>query len=340
MKGEILLNGINFQKMILHVLDSSVGIPVLSEKEHPYNVDIMEFITTHIEKAFNDINAKKASFGIGDSLVKNIVLTVSENKDKFVEKTMELASFMYSIMAENTAIPPCDLICALFTMNGEMYLGFFIFNYKSSYIHYVNESMEGRVNTIIKQKAALPGEKADEFIIISLKDYSILLKEKKYEINGEKQFFISRFILNLEPELSEKEKVDIVNKVSKKIIKDYYEDDISKMAEIKNAIVESIEDTNSIDIDQVKSKVFRNNMELQRIYDEEIVKRGLTEKVIEVSENLEKKVPKTQKLVTDNGIEIKIPVSYLTTNDNVEFINNPDGTVSILLKNIKTVQGK
>lgn len=342
MKGEIQLNEVNIHKMILHVLDNSVGIPVLSEKEHPYNMDIIAFITTHIEKAFNDINAKKASFGIGDSLVKNIVLAVSENKDIFVEKTIEFANFMFNIMVENTTIPPCDLICTLFTMDDEMYLGFFIFNYKSSYIHYVDESTEGRVNTIIKQKTALPGDnqKADEFIIISLQDYSILLKEKKYEINGEKEFYISKLMLNSEPELSDKEKVDIVNKVSKKIVKDYYEDDISKIAEIKNAIVESIEDTNSIDINYVKTKVFQNNIDLQNIYDEEIVKRGLTEKVIEVSENLEKKVPKTQKLVTDNGIEIKIPVSYLTTSENVEFINNPDGTISILLKNIKELQGK
>ena len=53
------MNGINIEKMILHILDSSIGMPVLSEKEHPYSGDIMEFMTTHIEKIFNDINIKK-----------------------------------------------------------------------------------------------------------------------------------------------------------------------------------------------------------------------------------------------------------------------------------------
>lgn len=336
------MNVINIEKLILHVLDNSIGIPVFSEKEHPFNMEIIEFISTHIEKAFNDVNVKKASFGVGSNLLKDISLAILEDKNKFIEKTIEFANLIYNIMAENTTIPPCDLICSLFSIGGKMHLGFFIFNYKSSYIHYVDESTDGRVNTIIKQKTALPGEnqKVDEFIIVNLEDHSIILKEKKYEINGEKEFYISRLILNLEPVLSEKEKVDIVNKVSRKIIKDYYDDDISKMAEMKEAIAESVENTSSIDIDHVKSKVFENNIELQNIYDEEIAKRGLKERVIEVSENLEKKVPRTQKLVTDNGIEIKIPVSYLTSNDNVEFINNPDGTVSILLKNIKELQGK
>ena len=333
---------INIEKMILHVLDNSVGIPVFSEKEHPFNGDIIEFISTHIEKAFSDIDIRKATFSTGENPVKSLSIAIQEDRDNFIEKTIEFAQLLYSIMAENTTIPPCDLICSIFTREGIKYLGFFIFNYKSSYIHYVDESQGNRVNTVIKQRTTLPNEnqKIDEFIIINLEDLSILLKEKKYEINGEKDYYISRYILNLKPILSDKEKIDIVNKVTKKVIKEYYDNDIEKLAEMKNAIVESIEDTSAIDIEHVKSKVFKNNIELHNKYDEEIAKRGLTEKVIPVSENLEKKVQKTQKLITDNGIEIKIPVSYLTESNNVEFINNPDGTISILLKNIKELQGK
>ena len=336
------MNGINIEKMILHILDSSVGMPVLSEKEHPYRGDIMEFITTHIEKIFNDINIKKASFDGQQNTVKNLCLAISEDSSNFVEKTKEFTQLMYNIMAENATIPPCDLICSLFHRDGEKYLGFFILNYKPSYIHYVDESENRRINTVIKQQTTLPNEnqKIDECIIINLKDYSILLKEQKYEIDGEKEFYISKYLLKSDSILSDKEKIDIVNKVSKKIIKDYYEDDIKKMAEIKNALVESVEDSGSIDIEHVKSKAFKNNLELQNIYEEEIEKKGLTEKIIEVNEKLDKKLPRIQKLVTDDGIEIKVPTSYLTNGNKIEFLNNPDGTISILLKNIKDIKGK
>ncbi|HBC96700.1 MAG TPA: hypothetical protein DC034_07910 [Clostridium sp.] len=66
----------------------------------------------------------------------------------------------------------------------------------------------------------------------------------------------------------------------------------------------------------------------------------MAEKIIEVDENLDKKIPRTQKLVTDDGIEIKIPTSYLTNGNKIEFLNNPDGTISILLKNIRDIHGK
>lgn len=336
------MNGIKIEKMILHILDNSVGMPVLSEKEHPYSEDIMEFMTTHIEKTFNDINIKKASFNTQENTVKNLCIAVSEDSSSFVEKTKEFAQLMYNIMVENTTIPPCDLICSLFHRDGEKYLGFFILNYKPSYIHYVDESESIRINTVIKQQTTLPNEnqKIDECIIVNLNDYSILLKEQKYEIDGEKEFYISKYLLKSDSILSDKEKIDIVNKVSKKIIKDYYENDIKKMAEVKSALVESVEDSGSIDIEHVKSKAFKNNYELQNVYEEEMEKRGLTEKIIEVNENLDKKLPRTQKLVTDDGIEIKVPTSYLTDGNKIEFLNNPDGTISILLKNIRDIQGK
>lgn len=337
-----MINEINIEKIVLHILDPSIGLPVLSEEEHPYNGEIIEFIKTHIERIFNDINIKKSFFHDENNQVKNLCIDISNESDLFIEKTKEFSGMMYNLLAQNVSIPPCDLICSLFKGDGKKYLGFFIFNYKTSYIHYVEELETGRLNTVVKQSTTLPNinQTIDEFFIIDLEDYSILLKEKKYEINEEKEYYLSKYLLKSVDMLSDKAKVDIVNKVSKKIVKDYYEDDVTKLAEIKSAMVESVEKTESIDVDHIKTKVFKNNLDIQRIYDEEIQKKGLVDKTIEVNENLSKKIPKTQKLVMDNGIEIKVPIEYLTGIDQVEFLNNPDGTISVLLKNIRNIKGK
>ena len=36
----------------------------------------------------------------------------------------------------------------------------------------------------------------------------------------------------------------------------------------------------------------------------------------------------------------KVPTSYLTNGNKIEFLNNPDGTISILIINIRDIQGK
>lgn len=47
-----------------------------------------------------------------------------------------------------------------------------------------------------------------------------------------------------------------------------------------------------------------------------------------------------QKLKTDSGIEINFPAHFYGNPDVMEFINNPDGTISILIKNIGKVVNK
>ena len=62
----------------------------------------------------------------------------------------------------------------------------------------------------------------------------------------------------------------------------------------------------------------------------------------EVTPQNETTVRKYQKqcLYTDTGIEIKIPMERYKDSNSVEFITNPDGTVSVLIKNIEHLAAK
>lgn len=335
-------SNIIIKKLIVHVLDASVGTPVLSDLEYALDPDIEEYIEKHIFKLFKDIDLKKVYFENSDNEVKKNCLGLKQGENDFVVVSKNIASIIYRFMNENPDIPSADLVLALFKLDNVDHIGIFKFNYKESYIHFLQEGEDGRIINIIKQRTALPSptQKIDEGIIINMDDFSILLKEKKYEIDGEKQLYLSRKILQSTEVLSDKEKIDIINKASKKVVKKYCNDDVTKIAEIKNAIAESVEDCNIINIEEVGDKVFAGNPEMQKIYTEEIEKRGLKEKSVNVSENLEKRVMKKQRLVTNDGIEIKLPASLLSRQDKVEFISNIDGTISIILKNISEIEDK
>ncbi|MCT4563144.1 MAG: nucleoid-associated protein [Maledivibacter sp.] len=335
-------SNIIIKKLIVHVLDASVGTPVLSDLEYDLDPEINEYIETHIIKLFKDIDLKKVYFENNDNEVRMDCLSLKKGEKDFVKVSKDIASMLYRLMNQNPDIPSADLIVVLFKLDNIDHIGIFKFNYKESYIHFLREDENGRIINIIKQRTALPSmtQKIDEGIIINIHDFSILLKEKKYEIDGEKQFYLSRKILHSTEVLSDKEKIDIINKASKKVVKKYCNDDVTKIAQIKNAIAESVEESNTINVEEVSDKVFADNPEMQKIYTEEIEKRGLKEKSININENLEKRVMKKQRLVTNDGIEIKLPSSLLSRRDKVEFISNIDGTISILLKNITEIEDK
>ena len=46
------------------------------------------------------------------------------------------------------------------------------------------------------------------------------------------------------------------------------------------------------------------------------------------------KTGRNHKIKTDTGIEITFPADLFQNTEYIEFINNPDGTISIELKNI------
>lgn len=337
-----MIEEVNINKLVLHILDNTLGMTILSESEHPHDSDINDFIKAHIEKVFKDVLIKNACFENDESEIKVLCERVKADKENFLDVSKILADKLYDILIKNINIPSCDLVCSLFDGDGKSFLGLFILNYKISYIHHVEESGDGRTNKVIKQITTLPNtsQSIDEFIIIDLDNYNILLKEKKHDIDGIKEHYLSKYFLKSQTILSDKEKVDIINKTSKKMINDFYDGDVKKMADVKKAITESIEESNNIDIEHIKKKTFNDNLELQQIYSEELEAKGVSEKHIPINENVIKKIPKMQRLVTEDGIELKIPISYLSTEEKVEFINNPDGTISILLKNIRDIQDK
>ena len=59
----------------------------------------------------------------------------------------------------------------------------------------------------------------------------------------------------------------------------------------------------------------------------------------EVKPQSEKTTKKFEKqfLKTDTGIEINIPMEQYRDINQVEFITNPDGTISVLIKNINKI---
>ena len=106
------------------------------------------------------------------------------------------------------------------------------------------------------------------------------------------------------------------------------------MASVKEAVYDSIEETGTIDNEQIAEQVFKENVSAKLAYQEEVNESKFVDKTPPVRESREiseKKFGK-QKLKMDNGIELIVPLDVYRNGDLIEFVNNPDGTVSIMLK--------
>ena len=130
---------------IVHILDSSVGVPVLSDCPIDLSGDLSEFLKAHIEKLTESDDVKLCRFG-NDSPVKQLLEQCTP--ETFVETSKQLAQLLYDIMNANIDIPPADVAVVVFSSGGSDYLALLKMNYKTSYTHLTKEQ-EGKNPTAL-----------------------------------------------------------------------------------------------------------------------------------------------------------------------------------------------
>lgn len=329
---------------ILHILDNSVGIPVLSQREMELTLEIAEFLENRILKIIEDDNVKKSFFREPVEIFETCK-GLSTGEISFLDASITSACKLFDIMTQNVEILPADLICCIFEYEGVFWYGMLKLNYKQGLTHFVDQGDEGNINTIISHRTLLPadGQRVEEAVLINLSDFSILLVEKEYLINGQKDKYLSGILLGCETKLSNKEKVKILDKVTKKINKKYFDEDLEQVTKVKKAIAESMdsnEEAPEVNIVAVADKCFGDKPEIREEYMSEIFKAGIQETSIQVPEKVVDRKYRVHKIRTDTGVEINFPSEYYDNIEKLEFLNNPNGTISIIIKNVGHIENK
>lgn len=261
------------------------------------------------------------------------------SEDNLVEDSKKLAQALYDIMNANITIPSADFAVVTFQVHSQPYLALLKMNYKESFVHLTQAEEMGNVNQIIRYKSMLPTAttKLSEAIIIDLTDYSVKLVEKKYEVNGTKVNYLSELYLHCHAAMSSKTKMDIVTRAVEQVNKKHYAEEPVKQLEAKRIIKEEIEDTGSVNVERISEKIYGKAPEIKEEFDKKMEKYHMEKaEVTPQSEKTTKKFEK-QYLKTDTGIEINIPMEQYQDAEQVEFITNEDGTISVLIKNINKI---
>jgi len=333
---------IRIEKVILHILDATVGMPVLSDTEIDFGSDFSDFLKEHIAKIVSGDDAKHCRFYENESEVFKMLKEYKD--DDFISISKTLAESLYKIMNSNIDIPSADLAVVKFRDPDGTYLALLKINLRSSYTHRTAAVGEGNVNDIVKYKAVFPtgGQKLTEAAVIRLNDMSVRLLEKKYEVNGEKTNYFSYLFLKCSSEFSPKSKLAIVTKTIDKIQRDNLQeyDACEAQMKAKYIIQEEIERNGGFVIDDLADRVFEEQPDMREAFQEKMEKYNMVkQEVIPQSDTTMRKYQK-QYLYTDSGIEIKIPMDQYKDNDSVEFITNPDGSISVLIKNIGHMEAR
>ena len=319
---------------ILHVLDTTLDAPVLSGGGMELTAEKTAYLQNHIEKLLASDEIRQCR-PLPDSAFRNEL----EHNQDFIDLSCRIAGVLFDYMHAHTTIPGADLAVVDFTRDGTPWLGILKLNYKNGYTHYT-ETVEGApVNSIIQQRACLPTQsgKVEEGALVSLTDYSMRLLEKKYDIDGHKEFYLSSVVFQYTQAEPEKKKLQAIQEAAAQAVKDAYEDEPHADAQVAMLIANQAADNdNQVSVEQVRQQLAEEYPLAAVPFDDYVEKSEVLEEAAAPVTVTPARIRRmeSRSIRTANGIEVKIPTELLNSDSELEFLHNPDGSVSLLIKNV------
>ena len=319
---------------ILHVLDTTLDAPVLSGGGMELTAEKTAYLQNHIEKLLASDEIRQCR-PLPDSAFRNEL----EHNQDFIDLSCRIAGVLFDYMHAHTTIPGADLAVVDFTRDGAPWLGILKLNYKNGYTH-DTETVEGApVNSIIQQRACLPTQsgKVEEGALVNLTDYSMRLLEKKYDIDGHKEFYLSSVVFQYTQAEPEKKKLQAIQEAAAQAVKDAYEDEPHADAQVAMLIANQAADNdNQVSVEQVRQQLAEEYPLAAVPFDDYVEKSEVLEEAAAPVTVTPARIRRmeSRSIRTANGIEVKIPTELLNSDSELEFLHDPDGSVSLLIKNV------
>ncbi len=299
------------KKAIIHQFSPADTELLLADKLLNITPKIEEYLRKKIERVYSD----DAKTGVFDP--ENIFL--SQLSDDLLKTSVTVAKLWQEEFSVSENQKTNDLIFVQFDKEGVEHFAFLRIALRETLTH-----LGGEVDNPIKlTQNNLPGfgTGADEALVINLKSRKYHLIEKRIKYNGAFLNYMSDNLLQVNPTISAKKSIRALEKTAQKVAESFKNDELSP--------------------EKLADDLFDNNLTARLSFIDQ-VKEAIPEpvKFDEIDSSRQKKKFENQKLSLSNGIELIVPNNVYQDAESVEFIQNDNGTYSILIKNIEDIQNK
>ncbi len=322
------------EKAILHLIQDDLDKPILSEKQLTLTDELTTSLNKYLAKTLVNDDLKLCSFNENSKF-----LNLLKSNNDFIYLSKDLTKLYFDNYRSLNYSYEGNLLYIKYKVDNQNYICIIHFPLKkglTSIVKYDNSYIEVDIVSI---NNILPNsnQKINNAIIINVTDYTINVLESPFTLENKKIYFLSAMFLDCKSNQSNKRKLDVINKAIEKINNEYYENDLDNEITCKTIINKELSEKGQIRIEELPKKIFKDKgiqNEFRKILDDNEIKGNISK----TNTNLLQNKYNLKSIRTNNGIEIKIPLEETIISDSIQFINNIDGTISILIKNIESIK--
>ncbi len=330
---------LNVKRVVYHILDTGASEPLLSDREADLDADLTEYFTVCLEKAFSADDSRQCDF-LPDSA---FAQELQGNQD-LIDLSRRIAGVIFEQMLQYPAIPAGDLAVVDFLAGGVPWLGVLKLNYKPGYTHQTRTLGNARYSGLSPQRTLLPGTpKADEAALIDRASCRIRLIEKKYEMDGKKDVYLSTRVFGCAQALPEKAKLKAVCESAAAAVRQAYPEpealnDVPPFDGGTETAVDLMVHNQAVDntiaVEDVRARMRESYPLAAPAFEQALAEAGVAEDDhVTVSPARMRKMA-SRSFRTESGIEIKIPAELCNSDEAVEFIHSATGGLSLLIKDV------
>lgn len=329
---------VQFTHSILHILDFRSGVTIFSEEE--LAGEAYDFLEKHIEKSLQDSGVHESRLD-SDNPFWQRVEKMLQGEVSFLDFSKEIAAELDELLRLAEEEKGVDVVVCQFRHEDREYLGIMEYQHQIGYTHQIKQQGNQTTADLIRHFAILPTpmQKISIYAFVDLKSKEVIFADKRKLINGEAVYILPDKVLFCTMPISQKETIKKVNNIVGKVAEEYGQNPVEAVSRAKNYLLENARSADEFVPEKLGKEVFAESMGMQKDFMEKVQKAKLPASAPAEREFVVKSVS-SHKIKTDNGIEISIPSDMLNNPEIIAFNHEPDGTISIAIKNINKILNK
>ncbi|HFI0672070.1 TPA: nucleoid-associated protein [Streptococcus suis] len=319
------------KKAIIHQFSPDDTELVLADQLLTVSPKIEEYLRKKIERVFSD-EAKTGQFEPDNPFLDYL-------KEDLLTNSVKIAGLWKEEFSISENLKTNDLIFIEFERNGVEHFAFLRIALRENLAHVGSESDSPL--KITQNNLPGAGSTPDEALVINLQTRKYYLIEKRIKHNGAFLHYFSDNLLQVTPAISAKKSIKAVEQTAQKIADNFHQGDFQFQSKVKSAIFNHLEEDNELSPEKLADQLFDNNLTARLNFVDQL-KEVIPDKISfdEIDSSRQLKKFENQKLSLSNGIELIVPNAVYEDAESVEFIQNDNGTYSILIKNIEDIKSK
>ncbi len=330
---------LTIDSMYIQVMDPSRDILICSDMPVQGDEDIERIIKTKMGKCFQNKGYRQAVFR-SDAKWRKQLEKWQREECSLRDMTGLLANDIFQKKKDNGCYYASDIWLAEAVYEERRYLVIVDNAYRYGITHQVFAKDQSTSVDLIRDHGFYQENimKEDCVVLIEKSDLMVQILEHQMDTSGQKIDLYADKILMCEAKPSYPQSVKIVTEAVETLVKDFNLNQNEVLPKMKQLLVDGTENQKDVDVKEMAEILF-SQPHVQKEFHEKLESDGLPA-FIPTAQGKAVRKERVQKLKTDNGIEIAIPIDYMNQSDYVDISHQEDGTITIRLKNINHIKSR